>query len=73
MNKLILIVLACMSLSGCFSIGEHIDSGGCPRDYYQGTQKAAEVGSWIFLPWLDVPFSAVMDTVLLPVDAICHI
>ncbi|TPG61974.1 YceK/YidQ family lipoprotein [Ewingella americana] len=73
MKKLILIALVCSSLTGCFSLGEHIDNRGCPEDYYQGTQKAAELGMWVYLPWLDVPFSAVMDTVLLPVDAICHL
>lgn len=30
-----------------------------------------DAGYWVYLPWLDVPFSAVLDTVTLPVDAIC--
>jgi len=30
-----------------------------------------DMGFWVYLPWLDVPFSAVLDTVTLPVDAIC--
>lgn len=50
MKKLMLIALTCSSLTGCFSLGEHIDNGGCPEDYYQGTQKAAELGMWVFLP-----------------------
>lgn len=73
MKRLSEILLMCVSLTGCFSLGEHIDKGGCPDGYYAGTKKSIEIGSWIFLPWLDTPFSAVMDTVLLPVDAICQV
>jgi uncharacterized protein YceK len=30
-----------------------------------------ELGYWGFIPWLNVPFSAVLDTATLPIDAIC--
>ncbi|WP_459176881.1 YceK/YidQ family lipoprotein [Ewingella americana] len=73
MKKFMLIVLAGTSLTGCFSIGEHIQKGGCTDEYYDGTKKAVEVGQLAYPFWLDVPFSAVMDTILLPVDAVCHI
>lgn len=67
------VLLMCFSLTGCFSLGEHVKNGGCPGEYYAGTKKSIDLGMWVFLPWLDTPFSAVMDTVLLPVDAICHL
>lgn len=30
-----------------------------------------DAGCWVYLPWLDVTFSAVLDKVALPVDTIC--
>ncbi|CAM4003544.1 YceK/YidQ family lipoprotein [Rahnella bruchi] len=73
MNKFMLIVLACTSLTGCISLAEHIDQGGCTDGYYDGTKKAVKIGTLVPPFFLDVPFSAVMDTILLPVDAFCHI
>jgi len=67
--KKVIVLTAVFLLSGCGSIAEH--SKGCYREYYQGTKKMTELGMWFLYPWLDVPFSAVVDTVTLPVDAIC--
>lgn len=67
--KIITVLMSVFLLSGCGSISEH--ASGCYREYYQGTQKMVDMGFWVYLPWLDVPFSAVLDTVTLPVDAIC--
>ncbi len=73
MKKLIPIVMACISLTGCISLAEHIDKGGCTDEYYDGTRKAVKIGTLVPPLFLDVPFSAVMDTILLPVDVFCHI
>lgn len=67
--KKIITLAAALLLSGCVSIAEH--SEGCYYKYYQGTERAIAAGYWSILPWIDVPFSAVVDTLTLPVDAIC--
>ena len=67
--KIRIVLMSVFLLNGCGSISEH--ASGCYQEYYQGTQKMVGMGYWVYLPWLDVPFSAVLDTVTLPVDAIC--
>lgn len=67
--KIITVLMLIFLLSGSGSISEH--ASGCYREYYQGTQEMVGAGCWVYLPWLDVPFSAVLDTVTLPVDSIC--
>ncbi|CCG89119.1 YceK/YidQ family lipoprotein [Erwinia piriflorinigrans] len=68
-------VLACLSLvitSGCSSMMAHT---GPNTGYYPGTRASAAVltdknSSWVMWPMaaIDLPFSAVLDTLLLPVD-----
>lgn len=67
--------VACMSLmstSGCSSVMMH---SGPSEGYYPGTRASADVltdehSGWVMKPLaaLDLPFSAVLDTLLLPLD-----
>lgn len=68
------IAASCVLLvtSGCSSVMSHI---GPNQGYYPGTRANMDMlqdhhTSWAMLPLLalDLPFSAVMDTVLLPYD-----
>lgn len=66
---------ACVSLvstSGCSSMMMH---SGPSEGYYPGTRASADVltdkdSSWVMKPLaaIDLPFSAVLDTLLLPLD-----
>lgn len=67
-------VLVCSTVvtSGCSSVMSHT---GASQGYYPGTRASAEMitddnTSWAIKPLalIDLPFSAVMDTVLLPWD-----
>ncbi|NIF24453.1 YceK/YidQ family lipoprotein [Candidatus Pantoea multigeneris] len=65
-------LVCCSVTSGCASVMSH--TGGEPG-YYSGTRASADVlsdgnASWAMKPLalIDLPFSAVMDTVLLPWD-----
>lgn len=67
-------ILACLSLTtgGCSSVMTHT---GPSQGYYPGTRASAEVladgdSSWVMKPLaaIDLPFSAVLDTLLLPWD-----
>lgn len=67
--------VACVSLvstSGCSSVMMH---AGPSEGYYPGTRASANVitdedSGWVMKPLavLDLPFSAVLDTLLLPLD-----
>lgn len=67
--------IACASLvstSGCSSMMMH---GGPSEGYYPGTRASANVltdpdSGWVMRPLaaIDLPFSAVLDTLLLPLD-----
>lgn len=67
--KKIIVLAAVFFLSGCGSIATH--SEGCYQEYYQGTERMVNLGHWAWILWIDVPFSAVVDTLTLPVDAVC--
>ena len=63
---------AFLSVSGCSSVMSHT---GPNQGYYPGTRASVDMlkddnTSWAMMPLvaLDLPFSAVMDTVLLPYD-----
>ncbi|WP_160622853.1 YceK/YidQ family lipoprotein [Mixta intestinalis] len=68
-------LLACSALfttSGCSSMMSHT---GASQGYYPGTRASADMltdenSSWAIKPLalIDLPFSAVLDTVLLPWD-----
>ena len=69
MIKRFLLLVATISLSGCWSLMYHIDGERC---VYGGTRQGWAWGThsspstWPLL--VDVPFSLVLDTVLLPYD-----
>ncbi|WP_277850305.1 YceK/YidQ family lipoprotein [Moellerella wisconsensis] len=70
-NKIILCVSP-LILSGCSSIMSH---AGPPQGYYSGAKNNIEMikdenTGWVMKPLLaiDLPFSALMDTLLLPYD-----
>ncbi len=67
-----LIALSLTGASGCSSVMTHT---GSSQGYYPGTRASAEVltdkeSSWAMKPLaaIDLPFSAVLDTLLLPWD-----
>ncbi|QKJ85009.1 hypothetical protein PMPD1_0019 [Paramixta manurensis] len=72
-------VLVCCSLgttTGCSSVMTHT---GASQGYYPGTRASAEMltddhTSWALKPLalIDLPFSAVLDTLLLPWDYARH-
>ncbi|ORM63398.1 YceK/YidQ family lipoprotein [Pantoea rodasii] len=67
-----LLVCGVLTTSGCSSVMSHT---GASQGYYPGTRASADLiaddnTSWVIKPLavIDLPFSAVMDTVLLPWD-----
>lgn len=68
MKAVALIVIACL-LSGCGSIvSRTIPGQGKGNQYYPGVQWAVRDSAWRYVTILDLPFSLVFDTLLLPVD-----
>lgn len=68
-------LLACLSLSGISGCSSFMSHSGPDQGYYSGTRASAKIvadsnSGWIMRPLaaIDVPFSAVMDTLLLPWD-----
>ncbi|MDR7341905.1 uncharacterized protein YceK [Pantoea alhagi] len=57
-------------LTGCGSIiSRTVPGQGHGNQYYPGVQWDVRDTPWRFLTILDVPLSALLDTLLLPVDA----
>lgn len=57
-------------LSGCGSvISRTIPGQGHGNQYYPGVQWDVRDSAWRYLTILDLPFSLVFDTLLLPLDA----
>ena len=57
-------------LSGCGSIiSRTVPGQGHGNQYYQGVQWDVRDSAWRYLTILDLPFSLVFDTLLLPLDA----
>ncbi|MDY0971174.1 YceK/YidQ family lipoprotein [Siccibacter turicensis] len=68
MKAVALIVIACL-LSGCGSIvSRTIPGQGKGNQYYPGVQWDVRDSAWRYVTILDLPFSLVFDTLLLPVD-----
>ena len=68
-------LLACLSLSGTSGCSSFMSHSGPDQGYYSGTRASARIISdsdsgWVMRPLaaIDLPFSAVMDTLLLPWD-----
>ena len=67
-----LLISSAFMTTGCSSVMSHT---GASQGYYPGTRASAELltddkSSWAIKPLalVDLPFSAVMDTILLPWD-----
>lgn len=70
MLKIIVVILVSGLLTGCGSIISRTVSGqGHGNQYYPGVQWDMRDSAWRYLTVLDLPFSLVFDTLLLPIDA----
>jgi uncharacterized protein YceK len=68
--RIITVVIMAMLLSGCGSIiSRTIPGQGHGNQYYPGVQWDVRDSKWRYLTVLDLPFSLVFDTLLLPIDA----
>ena len=64
------VVLIAILLSGCGSvISRTVPGQGHGNQYFPGVKWAVRDGAWRWLTILDLPFSLVFDTLLLPIDA----
>ncbi len=68
-------LLACLSLSGISGCSSFMSHSGPDQGYYSGTRASAKIvadsnSGWVMRPLaaIDLPFSAVLDTLLLPWD-----
>lgn len=68
-------LVACLSLAGTAGCSSFMTHSGPEQGYYSGTRAGAAVvadsnSGWVMRPLaaLDLPFSAVVDTLLLPWD-----
>ncbi|MDU4434814.1 MAG: YceK/YidQ family lipoprotein [Pluralibacter gergoviae] len=64
------VVLIAILLSGCGSvINRTVPGQGHGNQYFPGVKWDVRDGAWRWLTILDLPFSLVFDTLLLPIDA----
>lgn len=64
------IIAMALLLSGCGSIiSRTVPGQGHGNQYYPGVQWDVRDSAWRSLTILDLPFSLVFDTLLLPLDA----
>ena len=67
--RLIVMSIMVTLLSGCGSIISRTISGqGHGNQYYPGVQWDVRDSAWRYVTILDLPFSLVFDTLLLPID-----
>lgn len=70
MLKMIAVVAITMVLTGCGSIiSRTIPGQGHGNQYYPGVQWDLRDSTWRYVTIIDLPFSLVFDTLLLPIDA----
>ena len=70
MLRIAIVILMASLLTGCGSIISRTISGqGHGNQYYPGVQWDMRDSAWRYLTVLDLPFSLVFDTLLLPIDA----
>lgn len=70
MIRTLLVAAMVMVLSGCGSIiSRTIPGQGHGNQYYPGVQWDLRDSAWRYVTILDLPFSLVFDTPLLPIDA----
>jgi len=68
--KAAMVGVMAMLLSGCGSIiSRTIPGQGHGNQYYPGVQWDVRDSAWRYITILDLPFSLVFDTLLLPIDA----
>lgn len=69
MVRITLLLIATLTLCGCGSIiSRTVPGQGHGNQYYPGVQWDVRDSAWRWLTILDLPFSLVFDTLLLPVD-----
>ncbi len=67
--RLIVVSIMVTLLSGCGSIiSRTIPGQGHGNQYYPGVQWDVRDSAWRYVTILDLPFSLVFDTLLLPID-----
>lgn len=70
MLRVVFVGLMVMLLTGCGSIiSRTIPGQGHGNQYYPGVQWDVRDSAWRYITVLDLPFSLVFDTLLLPLDA----
>jgi uncharacterized protein YceK len=68
--RFFIVITMALLLSGCGSIiSRTIPGQGHGNQYYPGVQWDVRDSAWRYLTILDLPFSLVFDTLLLPIDA----
>ncbi|BDH46320.1 lipoprotein [Salmonella enterica subsp. enterica serovar Choleraesuis] len=67
--RILLVAVIAFCLSGCGSIiSRTVPGQGHGNQYYPGVQWDLRDSSWRYLTVLDLPFSLIFDTLLLPID-----
>lgn len=67
--RIIVAGIMVMLLSGCGSvISRTVPGQGHGNQYYPGVQWDVRDSAWRYITILDLPFSLVFDTLLLPLD-----
>ena len=70
MIRMILVAAMTIMLTGCGSIiSRTIPGQGHGNQYYPGVKWDLRDSAWRYVTILDLPFSLVFDTLLLPIDA----
>lgn len=67
--RVLLVIAMTLFLSGCGSIISRTAPPGHGNQYYPGVQWDVRDSAWRYITILDLPFSLVFDTLLLPLDA----
>ena len=68
--RVIAVALMVIMLSGCGAvISRTVPGQGHGNQYFPGVKWDVRDGAWRWLTILDLPFSLVFDTLLLPIDA----
>ncbi|CCC30086.1 putative lipoprotein [Salmonella bongori NCTC 12419] len=69
MVRILAVSIMVVTLSGCGSIiSRTIPGQGHGNQYYPGVQWDVRDSAWRYITILDLPFSLLFDTLLLPLD-----
>lgn len=67
--RIFITIILVITLSGCGSIiSRTVPGQGGGNQYYPGVQWAVRESNWRYITVFDLPFSLIVDTLLLPVD-----